>query len=172
MLNWTLFNWLDWVVVGVVLLSTVASLWRGFTREALSLAGWIAAFVIANLYAAQLSSLLVGQIDNVTARYVAAFVMLFVATLLVTGLLNYLARQVVRATGLGTLDRLLGTVFGMARGVIIILVLVYVARQLVPPEEQTWLYQSQLLPHLDMLAQWAQDVFSQLQDAERVVAIT
>ena len=48
-LNWTLFNWADWIVVGVVVLSTLASLWRGFAREALSLAGWVAAFVIANL---------------------------------------------------------------------------------------------------------------------------
>ena len=114
MLNWTLFNWADWIVVGLVVLSTVASLWRGFAREALSLAGWVAAFVIANLYAPQLSSLLVGQIDNATARYVAAFVMLFVATLLVTGVVNMLVKQFIRATGLGTLDRLLGTVFGLA----------------------------------------------------------
>ena len=161
MLNWTLFNWADWVVVGLVVLSTIASLWRGFAREALSLAGWVAAFVIANFYAPQLSSLLLGQIDNPTARYVAAFVMLFVATLLVTGLVNMLVKQFIRATGLGTLDRLLGTVFGLARGLLVVLVLVYVARQLVPPEEQTWLYESQLMPHLDMLARWAQDVFSQ-----------
>ena len=163
MVNWTLFNWADWIVVGIVVLSTLASLWRGFAREALSLAGWVAAFVIANVYAAQLSSLLVGQIDNVTARYAAAFVMLFVATLLVTGLVNLLVKQFIRVTGLGTLDRLLGTVFGLARGLVVVLALVYVARQLVPPEEQTWLYESQLMPHLDMLAQWAQDVFSQVQ---------
>ena len=128
MLNWTLFNWADWIVVGLVVLSTVASLWRGFAREALSLAGWVAAFVIANLYAPQLSSLLIGQIDNATARYVAAFMMLFVATLLVTGVVNMLVKQFIRATGLGTLDRLLGTVFGLARGLLVVLVLVYVAR--------------------------------------------
>ena len=172
MLNWTLFNWADWIVVGLVVLSTVASLWRGFAREALSLAGWVAAFVIANLYAPQLSSLLIGQIDNATARYVAAFMMLFVATLLVTGVVNMLVKQFIRATGLGTLDRLLGTVFGLARGLLVVLVLVYVARQLVPPEEQTWLYESQLMPHLDMLAQWAQDVFSQVSTGQGTAITT
>lgn len=172
MVNWTLFNWLDWVVIGVIALSTIASLWRGFAREALSLAGWVAAFVIANLYASRLASLLVGQIDNPTARYVAAFVCLFVVTLLVTGVINLLAKQLIRATGLGTLDRLLGTVFGLARGIIVMLVLVYVARQLVPPEEQIWLYESQLLPQLDMLAQWAQDIFDQVQTGRDVRVTT
>ncbi len=58
-------------------------------------------------------------------------------------------------------DRLLGTVFGFARGVILILVFVFVLRQLVPPRDLQWLHHSQLMPHLDMLAQWAQSLFAQ-----------
>ena len=172
MLNWTLFNWVDWVVVALVGLSTLVSLWRGFAREALSLAGWVAAFVIANLFSVQMAALLAGVIDNVTGRYLAGFAILFIPTLLVTGVVNLLVRQLIRATGLGTLDRLLGTVFGLARGLIVVLVVVFVVRQLAPPEEQTWLFESQLVPHLDMLAQWVQTVFSQAQSGQATAIST
>lgn len=73
-----------------------------------------------------------------------------------------LARQLVKVTGLSVLDRLLGTVFGFARGVILILVCAFVLRQLVPPGDLQWLHQSQLMPQLDMLAQWTQNLFRQL----------
>jgi len=55
---------------------------------------------------------------------------------------------------------LLGTVFGVARGIILVLVCVFVLRQLVPPQDLQWLQQSQLMPHLDVLGQWAQEMFA------------
>ena len=58
------------------------------------------------------------------------------------------------------LDRVLGTVFGFARGVILILVLVFVLRQLIPPQDLQWLEASRLMPHLDMLADWARTLFA------------
>lgn len=149
----------DWVIIVVLALSTLLSLWRGFVREALSLAGWVAAFLIANLFVDQTASLLAGTIDNITGRYVAAYAILFVATLIVATFVIYLAGQLVKATGLTVLDRLLGTVFGFSRGVIIILVVVFVLRQLVPPPDLLWLDQSVLMPHVDMLGQWARELF-------------
>ncbi|MFU8765533.1 MAG: CvpA family protein, partial [Haliea sp.] len=118
------FTWVDWVVVAIVGLSTLLSLLRGFTREALSLLGWIAAFVLAYIFAGELASRMTGLISNITARYIAAWLLLLVGVLLLTGLVSMLMAQMVKATGLGTLDRLLGTIFGFARGVIIVLVLV------------------------------------------------
>tara|TARA_R110001592_G_scaffold363248_6_gene682429 strand:+ start:132680 stop:133198 length:519 start_codon:yes stop_codon:yes gene_type:complete len=149
----------DWVIIVVLVLSTLLSLWRGFVREALSLAGWVAAFLIANLFVDQMASLLAGTIDNITGRYVAAYAILFVTTLIVATFVIYLAGQLIRATGLTVLDRLLGTVFGFSRGVIIILVVVFVLRQLVPPPDLLWLDQSVLMPHVDMLGQWARELF-------------
>lgn len=156
------FSGVDWVIVVVLVVSTGLSLWRGFAREAMSLAGWVAAFVIANLFGSQMASLLAGMIDNITGRYVAAYAILFVGTLIVAGILGRLATQLIKVTGLTVLDRLLGTVFGFARGVILILVVVFVLRQLVPPADLQWLHHSVLMPHLDMLAQWTRTVFSQL----------
>jgi membrane protein required for colicin V production len=73
-----------------------------------------------------------------------------------------LAAKLMKITGLSVLDRVLGTVFGFARGVILVLVIAFVLRQLVPPRDLQWLHQSQLMPHLDMLLQWTQAVLQQL----------
>ena len=160
MIDLSLFNAVDWIIIVVLSVSILLSLWRGFVREALSLLGWIAAFVVAHTFVDRLAVELAGAIANVTGRYIAAYALLFVSTLVVFTLAVKVATGLVRAAGLSVLDRLLGTVFGFARGVIIILVAAYVIRQLVPPEDQQWMYQSVLMPHLNMLADWVQTVFS------------
>lgn len=160
MIDLSQFNAVDWIIIVVLSVSILLSLWRGFVREALSLLGWIAAFVVAHTFVDRLALELAGVIANVTGRYIAAYALLFVSTLVVFTLVVKVATGLVRAVGLSALDRLLGTVFGFARGVIIILVAAYVIRQLVPPEDQQWMYQSVLMPHLNMLADWVQTVFS------------
>ena len=90
---------------------------------------------------------------------------------MLAGILGKLGSQVVKATGLSLVDRLLGTVFGFARGIIIVLVMVYILRQLAPPQNLQWLAQSQLMPHLDMLAQWVQLLFSNY-DAGRGIIVS
>jgi membrane protein required for colicin V production len=159
-IDWTLFNTVDWIILVVLAVSVGISLWRGFTREAISLAGWVAAFVVANLFAAQLAGLLGQWINSITGSYVVAFAALFVGTLVLAGILAKLGKQLVRATGLSLLDRLLGTVFGFARGVILIVVAVYLLRQVAPPQNLQWLGQSQLMPYIEMLVQWAHIVFT------------
>ncbi len=161
-MNLAALNWLDWIIVAVLSASTLLSLWRGFAREALSLAGWVAAFVLSNLYAAKLSALSVDLIDNESARYVAAFAVLFVGILLAFNLLGLIVRQLVCMTGLSMVDRILGTVFGFARGLIVLLVVLFVVRELLPTEGLQALKQSQLVPHLDMLLQWAQSMFGKM----------
>ena len=162
MIDWAHLNGLDWLIIVVLSLSTLLSLWRGFAREAMSLAGWVAAYVIANLFVDELASLLGDWIVNITGRYVVAYAMLFVGTLVIAGILAKLAKQVVKVSGLTVLDRLLGTVFGFARGVILVLVFAYIVRQLLPPKDLQWLHESVLMPHLDMLLYWTQMLFSQL----------
>ena len=158
--EWSQFTPLDWVIIVILLVSTLLSLWRGFVREALSLAGWVAAFLVANIFGDQMASLLAGAIENITGRYVAAYAILFVGTLVATTFVTHLAGQFVRFTGLTLLDRLLGTGFGFARGIILVLVVVYILRQLVPPTELLWLDTSSLMPHVDMLGDWAQELFA------------
>lgn len=160
MVDWVNFTAVDWAIIAVLGLSILLSLWRGFVREAVSLAGWIAAFVIANMFVGEMAAFLQQWIANVTGRYVAAYALLFAGMLIVAGIVGKLSAQVVKVTGLTLLDRLLGTVFGFARGIIIVLVVVYVLRQLAPPQNLLWLDESQLMPHVDMLGQWVQALFS------------
>jgi membrane protein required for colicin V production len=157
--DWSQLNGLDWFILVVITLSVLLSLWRGFAREALSLAGWVLAFILANLFAGVLSSFLSDIIANQTGRYIVAWAVLFVFTLVLAGLTAKLVTHVMKVSGLGLLDRLLGTVFGFARGLLIIMALVFVVRQVVPPAEQQWLQQSQLMPHIDVLMDWSQMVF-------------
>lgn len=159
-MNLAALTWVDWAIIAIVGLSTLVSLWRGFTREAVSLLGWVAAFVAANLFASELASGLTEYISNITARYIAAWLLLFIGVLLVFGLVSMFLSQLVKATGLGATDRLLGTVFGFARGVVIVLVLVFLIRELLPPRDQVWLHQAQLMPQVDALMSWARQTLS------------
>jgi membrane protein required for colicin V production len=143
-------------------------LWRGFVREAVSLAGWIAAFVIANVFVGEMADLLTQWIVNVTGRYVAAAAILFAGTLVIVSVVGKLAAQVVRVSGLTVLDRVLGTAFGFTRGLIIVLVLVYLLRELAPPQNLVWLDEAQLMPHIDILGHWAQNMLASLQSGQRL----
>jgi membrane protein required for colicin V production len=162
MINLTLFNWLDWAFLAVVGLSLLMSLWRGFVQEAVSLLGWVAAFIAANLFSDVMANLLAPYISNVSARHVAAYIVVFIAVLIVANICSFALKQLVRVTGLTALDRILGTIFGFARGMIVILVVVLIARELVAPENLRWMDESQLMPHLELLVQWVETVFGQL----------
>ncbi len=153
-------NWADWVIVVVIGLSTLLSLWRGFVKEALSLVTWVAAFFVAVAFSTRLSALLADVIANDGLRYAAAYVILFASTLLLGALLNSLVAQLIKMTGLSGVDRLLGTAFGFARGLLVIVVVVYVARALVPDAQAA--DQSLLLPQVMLVVQWAEANFSAL----------
>ena len=151
---------LDWGVVVLLGISVLLSLWRGFVREALSLLGWVAAFVVANLFVDRLAFELAGAIANPTGRYIAAYALLFVATLVVFTVVVKVATGLVRVAGLTVLDRLLGTAFGFARGVIIILVLAWALEKLAPAQYRQVVHQSVLMPQIEMLVHWVEAVFA------------
>jgi membrane protein required for colicin V production len=155
-------NWVDWVIIAVLTLSTLISLWRGFVREALSLAAWIAAFVLASLFADSVAGMLSAIIENVTGRYIAAYIVLFVSVLVLGTILNALMAKLIRLSGLSTLDRLLGTLFGFTRGLIVVLVVVFIAQELLPLQEQRALLESELMPQLEMIAHWVRSAFTEI----------
>lgn len=155
-------HWLDWIILGLIALSTLASLWRGFVKEALSLAAWIAAFMAATALSAVLASHLQGVIANDTARAVAAWVMLFIGTLVMVTLINGLVVKLVRAAGLSGIDRVLGMAFGFTRGLIVVLTLLYVVQALVPVPQQAFMKGSTLIPHLEQVLVWVDNNIADL----------
>ncbi len=145
--------WIDYILLAIILVSALLSLWRGFVREALSLASWIAAMWIALVFFHDLADWLARWIETPSVRDVVAFGVLFIVTVMVGGLISYLAGQLVAKTGLTATDRVLGVVFGVARGIVIIAVMVLLAGLTALPQDPWW-QQSLLLGHFQELALW------------------
>ena len=146
-------NWADYLIVFLIALSMLIGLWRGLLREVISLATWIAAFAIAFLFAEDGAVHLAPYIELPSLRMAAAFGGLFLATLLIGGLIGIVSSYLVDYTGLTGTDRLLGTVFGLARGAAIIVVLV-LAAGLTPLPNDPWWQQSLLLGRFQEGALW------------------
>jgi membrane protein required for colicin V production len=131
-------TWLDYAVLGVVGLSIVWGVWRGLVRELISLAGWVIAFLAANLFAGPLGERLPQAIGSPELRLIAAFVGIFIASLVVTTLLALLLSKLARAAGLGGLDRALGGLFGLARGVLVVIAFALLAGLTSLPQKPAW----------------------------------
>ncbi|MFO1422886.1 MAG: CvpA family protein [Candidatus Competibacteraceae bacterium] len=144
-------NWADYLIIIVIALSVLIGLWRGLLREVISLATWIAAFAIAFLFAEDGARHLTPYLDVPSLRIAAAFGGLFLATLLIGGLVGIVASQLVDYTGLTGTDRVLGMAFGLGRGAVVIAILV-LAAGLTPLPKDPWWQQSQLLPYFQNIA--------------------
>lgn len=140
-------NWADWAIVIVLTLSSVISLARGFIKEALSLVIWIVALVVANVFSNRLEVFLTNLIATPSLRSMAAFVLVFIGVLFIGALLNFLIGLIVKATGLSGTDRLLGMLFGFARGILIVLVFLIYVPSYVPIKNDPWFKQSSLIPY-------------------------
>ncbi|MBV8063441.1 MAG: CvpA family protein [Nevskia sp.] len=143
--------WLDYVFVGIVLLSVLWGALRGFIREALSLATWVAAFVLSLGYGPQFAEQLRTTIASDPLRLVAGYAIPFFGVLLVGGLLIWIIAWAVRGAGLAPLDRMLGSGFGLLRGGFIVLALVMVAG-FTSLGREPWWRQSQIAPQIQPLA--------------------
>ena len=128
----------DYVVLCLIGFSVLMGVMRGFLREVLALAGWVAAFVVARMYTAQVEPLLPLQIPGEAMRYLVGFSLLFLTTLLVSTLLAIALSQLVKQIGLGWLDRILGMLFGLLRGVLIVLIVVMLAGMTSLPKDERW----------------------------------
>lgn len=131
-------TYFDYIVLAILGLSVLIGVMRGLVREVLSILGWVAAFVVAQSYTTQLSPMLPNAIPSESLRYLAAFVILFLATLLITSLLAIALSQVFKLTGLGWIDRIFGAIFGILRGMLILGVLVFLCGLTDVPKNPSW----------------------------------
>lgn len=149
--------WLDFLILGIIALSSLISLARGFVREAFSLAIWVLAFWVSWSFFRHLEVPMRAWIGSPTARLGIAFALLMIVTLVVGGLVNYLIIQLVERTGMSGTDRLIGMVFGAARGVLLVAALVLLAGLTPLPGEQWWAG-STLVGYFEELAFWLRDL--------------
>ncbi|OAI52430.1 hypothetical protein AYO46_05480 [Betaproteobacteria bacterium SCGC AG-212-J23] len=129
---------LDLAAIGVIVGSVAWGIWRGFTREVMSLAGWILAFLAANTVAGPLGDRLPASIANPEVRVLIAFVVVFVLVLIAAAIVGMLVSKFLKATGLSGVDRTLGGIFGLARGVLILLAFAVVAGLTALPRSALW----------------------------------
>lgn len=153
-------NWFDYLIIGVIALSAFISLWRGFVREAFSLAVWILAFWVGWNFFRDLAPHLETWVGTPSIRLALAFVILMILTLMVGGLVNFLLVKLVESSGLSGTDRLIGVVFGAARGALLVAALVLLAG-LTPFPEDPWWKASVLAPYFQELALWLRDLLPQ-----------
>jgi membrane protein required for colicin V production len=128
----------DYVLLAILLASIVISLLRGLVKEVLSLVAWLAAFVVASRYGADMAGWLPAAVPDGTVRLVAGFLILFVGTLLLCALVNRAIAHIIDASGLKVVDRGLGGLFGLARGLLIVLTLVILAGLTDLPRQPVW----------------------------------
>ena len=112
---------LDWIFFAVLVLSTVLGAWRGLVYGLLSLFSWIAAFVLAQWLAPDVAARLPMNGSSEVLRYVAGFLVVFVATVMLGGILAVVARKLLSTVGLRPVDRVLGAAFGLSKGILLLL---------------------------------------------------
>jgi len=137
---------IDFAMIGLIVLSTVIGLFRGFFKEALSVATWVIALWAAWKFGPQLADSMTVWLSTSVLRLWAARAILFIAVLLVGGLLNWLLGLLLHKTGLSGADRVLGMVFGLGRGVIL-MGLIIVILELMGSDETSWWQESKLIPY-------------------------
>ncbi len=138
----------DYIFLGILALSAAVGLWRGLVSEVIALVAWVAALLAGWLYSAEVATMLTGLVSDPMWRQVAAFALLFVGVLLLAAILRFLLRELLRVAGLGPADRFFGTLFGLARGLAIAMVLVMFGG-LVGMAAEPWWAEAMFAPPLE-----------------------
>ncbi len=147
----------DFIVLGVIFLSVVVSLMRGFVKEALSLAGWLVALWVAMSFSSGMAELFGNAIKDPTLRLFAAFISLFVLSLIVGAIINFFAIQFVQRAGLTGVDRTIGGVFGFLRGILLVTIIVMLLGLTTLPKESWW-DDSFFMFRFEVIATWLKDL--------------
>jgi membrane protein required for colicin V production len=151
--NITSLNWADYTIICILALSVIISLARGFIKEVFSLITWFVAFWIGFKFCSTFSVFLEAYIKTPSIRLVAAFAILFIATLIVGSILNFLFSQMITKSGLSGTDRMLGMIFGIVRGVLLVGVVLLMA-SMTAFNQDIWWKNSVLIPHFQWVMVW------------------
>ncbi len=130
-------TWFDYAVLAIIGLSVLLAVYRGVVREISALAGWVAALILSGLFAQELAQQLPVALSPML-KAVIAYLAIFLSVLLLSGLAGMLLAKLFHAAGLGFTDRAIGALFGMARGIVIVFVVVMLAGLTPLPKEPVW----------------------------------
>jgi len=127
----------DYAVIGIIAFSMLLSLLRGLVKEIFSLMAWVLAWATANYFSAEIVPLLPANVEA-GLRPSVAYITVFVGVLLLVSAISMLVALLVKSVGLGWADRLLGSVFGLLRGGVIVLLAVLLAGMTALPRSVFW----------------------------------
>ena len=167
------FNWVDYLLLAVFFISVVGGLMRGGVREVMSLLTWIAAFIVASLFAKPVASYFAGSQSAQSLISSAStgsfgmsagsqvslfalgvsFTVLFFATIIAGSLLGYFANRIVEGGGISIVNRVLGGTFGFVRGYLIDLLIIFIV-QLTPFSQENYWIQSSIVAGFQPTVQW------------------
>ncbi|WP_127959437.1 colicin V production protein [Serratia microhaemolytica] len=153
--------WVDYIIIALIGFSALVSLIRGFVREALSLVTWGAAFFVASHFYLDLAAYFTHFQDELLRNGIAISI-LFIATLIVGALVNFVIATLVEKTGLSGTDRVLGVCFGALRGVLIVAAILFFLDSFTTLSQSSDWQNSRLIPHFSYIIKW---FFEHLQNA-------
>lgn len=154
---------IDYVIIAVVVISALVSFARGFLREVLSLAAWSIAIVCAFKLAPAAAPYFGKWLSDPSLQYWAAVVAVFLLTLLICGIVNWLISQLFKEFGTSGTDRSLGILLGAARGVVVVALMLLGAKVIALPVEQ-WGAEAKLYPQVSKFSEWLWVVGSDMAD--------
>jgi membrane protein required for colicin V production len=146
-------NTLDLGIIALVSISAIFGVMRGFVKEAMSLVTWITAIFIATMYCTTVANHLT-VISLLSLRYLIAFLLLVLATLMVGGLISHWVSRLITLTGFSVTDRIVGTLFGTVRGVLVVAIALLVTENAIFAQQNTLFKHSILIPHFKPVANW------------------
>lgn len=145
---------LDGILIAITLFSAVLAMVRGFSREVLSVASWIAAALAALFLHQLLLPYISNYIKNDTIALIVAALIIFLVALIVVSYITMRISDFIIDSRIGALDRTLGFVFGSARGILIVVVGMLFFGWLVQPKDQpVWISTAKSKPVLDNLGE-------------------
>ena len=147
----------DLVVLSIMVISVIVSLMRGFVKEALSLTGWLVSLWVAMSFSSGMAELFGDSIEDPTLRLLAAFITLFILSLVIGAIVNFFATQLVERAGLTGVDRTIGGVFGFLRGVLLVTIVVMLLGLTTLPSEKWW-DESFFMFRFEAIATWLKDL--------------
>ena len=166
------FNLFDWLILVIWLVSTGYGITRGLAREVLSILGWISAFFLANVLAGSVSDLVRNMIDEPATRYLAAWLITFIAVLMIYGLVAAFLSSQMRQPGFNLGNRLLGGIFGLLRGVIIAAAVSILLRAVLPDEYEGLLDSAVLMQPTEWVVEWIGANFEWVSESESTEVVT
>src|SRR3984957_715774 len=135
----------DWIILGFLVLSVTGAALAGFFREAFGLAGLVAGYLLAAWQYRRLADWFAPYLKSPRLGEIAGFLIIFFAVLIVAGFAGRIARWTMKKAGLSAIDRVLGAVLGLLRGILVVAIVLTAAAAFAPAER--WLAESELAPY-------------------------